>query len=100
MRSSLEHHRLQNETLLVVSTSPSKSFLDHRLLHNHFENRIKPTTSTLSGEDHRELRNRKDGSGYGGDWAFRVGVQSNKLNEEMPEAAHLFLYVADEGEYV
>ncbi|XP_024994178.1 mannosyl-oligosaccharide glucosidase GCS1-like isoform X2 [Cynara cardunculus var. scolymus] len=44
------------------------------------------------------LKSKVDGSGYGGDWAFRVGVQSEKLNEEMPGSAHLFFYVADEGE--
>lgn len=44
------------------------------------------------------LKSKVDGSGYGGDWAFRVGVQSEKLNQEMPEAAHLFFYVADESE--
>lgn len=44
------------------------------------------------------LKSKVDGSGYGGDWAFRVGVQSEKLNEDMPEAAHLFFYVADEGQ--
>ncbi|KAL4570114.1 hypothetical protein LXL04_025765 [Taraxacum kok-saghyz] len=44
------------------------------------------------------LKSKVDGSGYGGDWAFRVGVQSEKLSEEMPDSAHLFFYVADEGE--
>ncbi|KAL7609119.1 mannosyl-oligosaccharide glucosidase GCS1 [Lactuca sativa] len=44
------------------------------------------------------LKSKVDGSGYGGDWAFRVGVQSEKLSEEMPDAAHLFFYLADEGE--
>ncbi|KAI3728397.1 hypothetical protein L6452_17032 [Arctium lappa] len=44
------------------------------------------------------LKSKVDGSGYGGDWAFRVGVQSEKLNEETPGSAHLFFYVADEGE--
>ncbi|KAJ9549525.1 hypothetical protein OSB04_022068 [Centaurea solstitialis] len=43
------------------------------------------------------LKSKVDGSGYGGDWAFRVGVQSEKVNEETPGSAHLFFYVAEEG---
>ncbi|XP_071696005.1 mannosyl-oligosaccharide glucosidase GCS1-like [Rutidosis leptorrhynchoides] len=44
------------------------------------------------------LKSKVDGSGYGGDWAFRVGAEYDKLNEDMPDSAHLFFYVADEGE--
>lgn len=49
------------------------------------------TTSFLKSKDH--------GSGYGGDWAVRIGVQSNESvpDEEMLKTAHLFFYVADEG---
>ncbi|KAH0674814.1 hypothetical protein KY284_025901 [Solanum tuberosum] len=49
------------------------------------------TTSFLKSKDH--------GSGYGGDWAVRIGVQSDESvpDEEMLKTAHLFFYVADEG---
>ncbi|KAF5754140.1 putative mannosyl-oligosaccharide glucosidase [Helianthus annuus] len=44
------------------------------------------------------LKSKGNGSGYGGDWAVQVGVQYEKLIEGMPDAAHLFFYVADEGQ--
>ncbi|XP_060214175.1 mannosyl-oligosaccharide glucosidase GCS1-like [Lycium barbarum] len=45
------------------------------------------------------LKSKDRGSGYGGDWAVRIGVQSNESvpDEEMLNTAHLFFYVADEG---
>ncbi|XP_028112068.1 mannosyl-oligosaccharide glucosidase GCS1 isoform X6 [Camellia sinensis] len=39
------------------------------------------------------LKSKEDGSGYGGDWAVRIDVQSE--NEEM-QTVHLFFYLADE----
>nr|XP_043606881.1 mannosyl-oligosaccharide glucosidase GCS1 [Erigeron canadensis] len=44
------------------------------------------------------LKSKVDCSGYGGDWAFRLGVQTDKLSEDRPEVSHLFFYVADEGQ--
>ncbi|KAL7199128.1 hypothetical protein ACSBR2_021413 [Camellia fascicularis] len=43
------------------------------------------------------LKSKEDGSGYGGDWAVRIDVQSekSKLSEEM-RTVHLFFYLADE----
>ncbi|CAL5437556.1 unnamed protein product [Camellia sinensis] len=43
------------------------------------------------------LKSKEDGSGYGGDWAVRIDVQSekSKLSEEM-QTVHLFFYLADE----
>lgn len=44
------------------------------------------------------LKSKVDGSGYGGDWAVRIGVQveQSKLNEDVGRTAHIFFYVADE----
>ncbi|XP_057949553.1 mannosyl-oligosaccharide glucosidase GCS1 [Malania oleifera] len=44
------------------------------------------------------LKSKVDGSGYGGDWAVRIDVQSNesRLNEEIWRNGHLFFYLADE----
>ncbi|KAL1565274.1 ADP-ribosylation factor GTPase-activating protein gcs1 [Salvia divinorum] len=42
------------------------------------------------------LKSKEKDSGYGGDWAVRIEAQSEVLNEEMEEIAHLFFYVADE----
>nr|XP_009779159.1 PREDICTED: mannosyl-oligosaccharide glucosidase GCS1-like isoform X2 [Nicotiana sylvestris] len=49
------------------------------------------TTSFLKSKGH--------GSGYGGDWAVRIGAQSNESipDDEMLNTAHLFFYMADEG---
>ncbi|KAI7724751.1 hypothetical protein M8C21_004628 [Ambrosia artemisiifolia] len=44
------------------------------------------------------LKSKGNDSGYGGDWAVQVGVQYEKLNEGVPDAAHIFFYVADEGQ--
>ncbi|KAL8201349.1 hypothetical protein R6Q57_012688 [Mikania cordata] len=44
------------------------------------------------------LKSKVNGSGYGGDWAVQVGVQSEKLSEDVPDAAHIFFYIADEGQ--
>ncbi|KAI8004652.1 Mannosyl-oligosaccharide glucosidase GCS1 [Camellia lanceoleosa] len=43
------------------------------------------------------LKSKEDGSGYGGDWAVRIDVQSekSKLSEEM-QTVHLFFYLMDE----
>ncbi|KAL7206853.1 hypothetical protein ACSBR2_019540 [Camellia fascicularis] len=43
------------------------------------------------------LKSKEDDSGYGGDWAVRIDVQSekSKLSEEM-QTVHLFFYLADE----
>ncbi|KAK3040834.1 hypothetical protein RJ639_029178 [Escallonia herrerae] len=45
------------------------------------------------------LKYKGNNSGYGGDWAVRIDVQTekSKLNEEMLRTAHLFFYVADES---
>ncbi|KAM7487154.1 hypothetical protein LguiB_024638 [Lonicera macranthoides] len=45
------------------------------------------------------LKSKGDGSGYGGDWAVRIGVETEKsgLTDETLKVAHLFFYVADEG---
>ncbi|XP_016568329.2 mannosyl-oligosaccharide glucosidase GCS1 [Capsicum annuum] len=45
------------------------------------------------------LKSKDRGSGYGGDWAVRIGVQSDESmsDEEMLNTAHLFFYVADES---
>ncbi|XP_059624181.1 mannosyl-oligosaccharide glucosidase GCS1-like [Cornus florida] len=44
------------------------------------------------------LKSKADGSGYGGDWAVRIDMQSEKsrLDEEMQTMGHLFFYLADE----
>ncbi|KAA8528986.1 hypothetical protein F0562_033526 [Nyssa sinensis] len=44
------------------------------------------------------LKSKRDGSGYGGDWAVRIDVQSekSKLDEDMMKTPHLFFYLADE----
>ncbi|XP_076909251.1 mannosyl-oligosaccharide glucosidase GCS1-like [Bidens hawaiensis] len=44
------------------------------------------------------LKSKVNGGGYGGDWAVQVGVQYEKLNEDMPDSTHIFFYVADEGQ--
>ncbi|KAI7998921.1 Mannosyl-oligosaccharide glucosidase GCS1 [Camellia lanceoleosa] len=43
------------------------------------------------------LKSKEDGSGYGGDWAVLIDVQSekSKLSEQM-QTVHLFFYLADE----
>ncbi|KAL7171700.1 hypothetical protein ACSBR2_036371 [Camellia fascicularis] len=43
------------------------------------------------------LKSKEDGSGYGGDWAVRIDVQSekSKFSEEM-QTVHPFFYLADE----
>ncbi|CAI8616993.1 unnamed protein product [Vicia faba] len=45
------------------------------------------------------LKSNGDGSGYGGDWAVRIGVQIDKSrwNEEVGQGGQLFFYLADEG---
>ncbi|PIN15118.1 Glucosidase I [Handroanthus impetiginosus] len=43
------------------------------------------------------LKSTEKESGYGGDWAVRIEAQNEVRDEEMPETAHLFFYVADEG---
>ncbi|XVE85298.1 hypothetical protein DITRI_Ditri17bG0080500 [Diplodiscus trichospermus] len=42
------------------------------------------------------LKSKEDGSGYGGDWAVRINVQSQAWNDEMKKNVHLFFYLADE----
>ncbi|XVF43737.1 hypothetical protein PTKIN_Ptkin02bG0064500 [Pterospermum kingtungense] len=42
------------------------------------------------------LKSKGHGSGYGGDWAVRINVQSQGWNDEMQKNAHLFFYLADE----
>lgn len=41
------------------------------------------------------LKEKVEGSGYGGDWAVRLEVRNE--NSRIDEAAHLFFYMADEG---
>ncbi|KNA17577.1 hypothetical protein SOVF_078130 [Spinacia oleracea] len=45
------------------------------------------------------LKLRGKGSGYGGDWAVRIGLQSQKSdsNEDSWGTGHFFFYMADEG---
>ncbi|XP_052204412.1 mannosyl-oligosaccharide glucosidase GCS1-like isoform X2 [Diospyros lotus] len=43
------------------------------------------------------LKSKEAGSGYGGDWAVRIDVQSEKPGEDMLETVHLFFYLADEA---
>ncbi|KAL5055444.1 hypothetical protein RYX36_036126 [Vicia faba] len=45
------------------------------------------------------LKSNGDSSGYGGDWAVRIGVQIDKSrwNEEVGQGGQLFFYLADEG---
>ncbi|XP_022776307.1 mannosyl-oligosaccharide glucosidase GCS1-like isoform X1 [Durio zibethinus] len=42
------------------------------------------------------LKYKEDGSGYGGDWAVRINVQSQGWKNEMQKNVHLFFYLADE----
>ncbi|XP_059445134.1 mannosyl-oligosaccharide glucosidase GCS1 isoform X1 [Corylus avellana] len=44
------------------------------------------------------LKSKVDGSGYGGDWAVQIDVQSeqSKWNEDIGGTAHIFFYMADE----
>ncbi|XP_050276247.1 mannosyl-oligosaccharide glucosidase GCS1-like [Quercus robur] len=44
------------------------------------------------------LKSKVDGSGYGGDWAVRIDVQSkqSERSEDMLRTAHIFFYMADE----
>ncbi|KAK4597669.1 hypothetical protein RGQ29_015261 [Quercus rubra] len=44
------------------------------------------------------LKSKVDGSGYGGDWAVRIDVQSkqSERREDMLRTAHIFFYMADE----
>lgn len=44
------------------------------------------------------LKSKGDSSGYGGDWAVRIGVEYDKSmrNDELLKNAFLFLYLADE----
>lgn len=44
------------------------------------------------------LKSKGDGSGYGGDWAVRLDLQSeeSRWNNDMPRSGYLFFYVADE----
>ncbi|KAK8485543.1 hypothetical protein V6N13_090462 [Hibiscus sabdariffa] len=42
------------------------------------------------------LKHKEDGSGYGGDWAVRINVQSQGWNDEVQKNGHLFFYLADE----
>ncbi|XP_022725562.1 mannosyl-oligosaccharide glucosidase GCS1-like isoform X2 [Durio zibethinus] len=42
------------------------------------------------------LKSKMDGSGYGGDWAVRIDVQSQGWNDEMKKNVQLFFYLADE----
>ncbi|KAL6983884.1 mannosyl-oligosaccharide glucosidase [Sarracenia purpurea var. burkii] len=43
-------------------------------------------------------KSKEDGSGYGGDWAVRIDMQSesSKLSEDLWQTAYLFFYIADE----
>ncbi|KAL9225563.1 hypothetical protein vseg_001469 [Gypsophila vaccaria] len=45
------------------------------------------------------VKSKVESGGYGGDWAVRIDVQSEKLSpdENALETGHLFFYVADEG---
>ncbi|KAH7670313.1 Mannosyl-oligosaccharide glucosidase protein [Dioscorea alata] len=42
------------------------------------------------------LKDRQNGSGYGGDWAVRVDVKKNDSDEAKQNLVHLFFYMADE----
>ncbi|GKV43439.1 hypothetical protein SLEP1_g50728 [Rubroshorea leprosula] len=42
------------------------------------------------------LKSKGDGGGYGGDWAVRIDVQSEKWNDDLQKNAYLFFYLADE----
>ncbi|XP_074302303.1 mannosyl-oligosaccharide glucosidase GCS1-like isoform X1 [Silene latifolia] len=44
------------------------------------------------------VKSKVEGGGYGGDWAVRIDVQSEKLSPDVDvmETGHLFFYVADE----
>ncbi|XP_044490914.1 mannosyl-oligosaccharide glucosidase GCS1 [Mangifera indica] len=44
------------------------------------------------------LKSKGDGSGYGGDWAVRIGVQieESEWENDMLSSGHLFFYLADE----
>ncbi|WCJ38747.1 Mannosyl-oligosaccharide glucosidase GCS1 [Euphorbia peplus] len=44
------------------------------------------------------LKSKSEGSGYGGDWAVRIDVQSDKSDgdNEIEQNGHLFFYIADE----
>lgn len=42
------------------------------------------------------VKTKGDGSGYGGDWAVRIDVQKEKIDEEVGGTGHLFFYLADE----
>ncbi|KAH9607597.1 hypothetical protein KSS87_016297 [Heliosperma pusillum] len=46
------------------------------------------------------VKSKVEGGGYGGDWAVRIDVQSEKLSPDVDvmETGHLFFYVADEDE--
>ncbi|KAL5717632.1 mannosyl-oligosaccharide glucosidase [Ranunculus cassubicifolius] len=43
------------------------------------------------------VKSKGSGSGYGGDWAARIDVQKEKLDDEVLGAGHYFLYLADEA---
>ncbi|KAF5746454.1 mannosyl-oligosaccharide glucosidase GCS1 [Tripterygium wilfordii] len=44
------------------------------------------------------LKSKREGSGYGGDWALRIDMQSEKstMDEDLSSTTHLFFYLADE----
>ncbi|KAJ0972621.1 hypothetical protein J5N97_020580 [Dioscorea zingiberensis] len=42
------------------------------------------------------LKDRQNGSGYGGDWAVRVNVKNRDSDEAKQDTIHLFFYMADE----
>ncbi|KAJ6431315.1 hypothetical protein OIU84_018744 [Salix udensis] len=48
------------------------------------------------------LKSKSEGSGYGGDWAVQIDVQTDKpeLDNEMLRHGHLFFYLADESGHV